>query len=106
MSTISLTFIVDGATVAEWSGEEDSHCRVYYFRRPSYFRVDLRKGLIISDGEDAAWVDDIVLPPFCFIDAQITSSDSDGFMPRRISDFKHIKQLLTQFGRTTRQLQA
>ena len=32
------------------------------------------KDNIISGGADACWVDDIVLPPFCFIDAAITQS--------------------------------
>ena len=76
-----LYFIVDGATVAEWSGNEDWAVVEFTISEGLHtLEWTYEKDFIISDGEDAAWVDDIVLPPFCFIDAQITSSDSDGVL--------------------------
>ena len=67
-----LYFIVDGATVAEWSGNEDWEVVEFTISEGLHtLEWTYEKDFIISDGEDAAWLDDIVLPPFCFIDAQI-----------------------------------
>ncbi|MBM71507.1 MAG: hypothetical protein CL847_01810 [Crocinitomicaceae bacterium] len=74
-----LYFIVDGNTVAEWSGNEDWAVEEFTIGEGLHtLRWTYEKDFIVSDGEDAAWVDDIVLPPFCFISAQITSSQSGG----------------------------
>ncbi len=76
-----LYFIIDGETIAEWSGEEDWTIEEYTISEGLHtLEWTYEKDFIISDGDDAAWVDDIVLPPFCFINAQITSSQSDGVL--------------------------
>ena len=87
-------FIVDGATVAELSGNEDWAVVEFTISEGLHtLEWTYEKDFIISDGEDAAWLDDIVLPPFCFIDAQITSSDSDGVLCPGASVTLSIKQL-------------
>ena len=72
---------IDGAQVAEWSGELDWAEEV--FTLPAGFHTIewvFEKDNIISGGADACWVDDIVLPPFCFIDATITQSGPAGVL--------------------------
>ena len=74
-----LYFIIDGDVIGEWSGNSDWEVEEYPITEGLHtLQWTYEKDFIVSDGEDAAWVDDIVLPPFCFINAQITSSQSDG----------------------------
>ena len=72
---------IDGALVAEWSGEldwaEESFPLTAGFHTITW---SYEKDNIISGGADACWVDDIVLPPFCFIDAEITQSGPPGIL--------------------------
>ena len=76
-----LRLLIDGAQVAEWSGEldwaEESFPLTAGFHTITW---SYEKDNIISGGADACWVDDIVLPPFCFIDAEITQSGAAGVL--------------------------
>ncbi len=72
---------IDGDQVAEWSGELDWAEEV--FTLPAGFHTIewvYDKDNIVSGGADACWVDDIVLPPFCFIDATISQSGAAGVL--------------------------
>lgn len=76
-----LYFRVDGQDYAEWSG--DLAWEVFEYTVPAGLHTlewTYDKDYIISDGADAAWVDDIVLPPFCFINAYITSSTGNNIL--------------------------
>ena len=76
-----LRLYIDGNEVAEWSGEldwdEESFDLTAGFHTITW---SYEKDNIISSGADACWVDDIVLPPFCFIDATITQSGAAGVL--------------------------
>jgi len=76
-----LRMYIDGAQVAEWSGEldwaEEAFDLTAGFHTISW---SYEKDNIISGGADACWVDDIVLPPFCFIDATISQSGTAGIL--------------------------
>ena len=74
-----LYFMIDGQVQAEWSGNSDWTIEEYEIEEGLHtIEWTYEKDFIVSSGEDAAWVDDIVLPPFCFISAQITSSGTEG----------------------------
>jgi hypothetical protein len=76
-----LYFRVDGQDYAEWSG--DLAWEVFEYTVPAGLHTlewTYDKDYIVSDGADAAWVDDIVLPPFCFINAYITSSTGNNVL--------------------------
>ena len=76
-----LRLLIDGQEVAEWSGEldwaEESFPLTAGFHTITW---SYEKDNIISGGADACWVDDIVLPPFCFIDAEIAQSGEPGVL--------------------------
>ena len=72
-------FMIDGQVQAEWYGNSDWTIEEYEIEEGLHtIEWTYEKDFIVSSGEDAAWVDDIVLPPFCFISAQITSSGTEG----------------------------
>ena len=76
-----LYFMVDGNEMDSWSGNED--WEEFEYTIPAGLHTlewTYEKDFIVSDGADAAWVDDIVLPPFCFINAQITSTGESGIL--------------------------
>ena len=76
-----LRMYIDGAMVAEWSGEEDWAEEAFDLTAGFHtITWSYEKDNIISGGADACWVDDIVLPPFCFIDATITQSGPQGIL--------------------------
>lgn len=70
-----LYFLVDGTEVDSWSGELDWD-EFSYPLTAGYHVLEWAyvKDNIISSGEDACWVDDIVFPAFCYIDAEVISS--------------------------------
>ena len=76
-----LRMYIDGQQVAEWSGELDWDTESFGLTA-GYHTItwSYEKDNIISSGADACWVDDIVLPPFCFIDATITQSGAAGVL--------------------------
>lgn len=76
-----LRFFIDGAEVAEWSGELD-WAEEAFDLTAGFHTLEwiFEKDNIISGGADACWVDDIVLPPFCFIDATISQSGTAGVL--------------------------
>ena len=76
-----LRMYIDGQQVAEWSGELDWDTESFGLTA-GYHTItwSYEKDNIISSGADACWVDDIVLPPFCFIDATITQSGVAGVL--------------------------
>lgn len=76
-----LRMYIDGAMVAEWSGEQDWAEEAFELTAGFHtITWSYEKDNIISGGADACWVDDIVLPPFCFIDATITQSGPQGIL--------------------------
>ncbi|MDC0600512.1 C25 family cysteine peptidase [Flavobacteriales bacterium] len=76
-----LRMYIDGAMVAEWSGEQDWAEEAFELTAGFHtITWSYEKDNIISGGADACWVDDIVLPPFCFIEATITQSGPQGIL--------------------------
>lgn len=76
-----LRMYIDGAMVAEWSGEQDWAEEAFDLTAGFHtISWSYEKDNIISGGADACWVDDIVLPPFCFIDATISQSGPEGIL--------------------------
>ena len=76
-----LRMYIDGAQVAEWSGELDWAEEAFDLTAGFHtITWSYEKDNIISGGADACWVDDIVLPPFCFIDATITQTGAEGVL--------------------------
>ena len=76
-----LRMYIDGEEVAEWSGELDWAEEAFNLTAGFHtITWSYEKDNIISSGSDACWVDDIVLPPFCFIDAEITQSGAAGVL--------------------------
>lgn len=76
-----LYFRIDGADVAEWSG--NLAWEEFEYTVPAGLHTlewTYEKDYIVSDGADAAWVDDIILPPFCYIDTYITSSTGNNVL--------------------------
>jgi hypothetical protein len=68
-----LFFYIDGVEMAAWSGEKD--WEEVSFTVPAgdhVFTWDYVKDQLISDGLDAAWIDDIIFPPF-----EVVISDID-----------------------------
>ncbi len=58
-----LKFFIDGTVAGEWSGEEDWAMASYDVSVGTHiFRWVYVKDAYVSNGEDAAWVDDIVFP--------------------------------------------
>ena len=72
--------MVDGNEMDSWSGNEDWEEFEYTIPRLHTLEWTYEKDFIVSDGADAVWVDDIVLPPFCCINAQITSTGESGVL--------------------------
>ena len=76
-----LRLYIDGNQVAEWSGELDWDQESFDLTAGFHtITWSYEKDNIISGGADACWVDDIVLPPFCFIDASISQSGEAGVL--------------------------
>lgn len=76
-----LRMYIDGSMVAEWSGEQDWAEEAFDLTAGFHtITWAYEKDNIISSGADACWVDDIVLPPFCFIDATISQSGESGIL--------------------------
>ena len=76
-----LYFIVDGEFLGEWSGSSGWVEEEFLLTAGSHtLEWRYEKDFIVSSGSDAAWVDDIVLPPFCNLDASITSSQAEGVL--------------------------
>ena len=76
-----LYFMVDGEELAEWSGSEDWAEVEFNVSAGSHtLEWNYEKDYIVSDGEDAVWVDDIILPAFCYIDVYIISSQGEGVL--------------------------
>ena len=76
-----LRMYIDGQMVSEWSGELD-WAEETFALTAGYHTVtwSYEKDNIISSGADACWVDDIVLPPFCYIDVVVTQSGTEGVL--------------------------
>ena len=76
-----LRFYIDGNMEAEWSGELDWEEETFDLTTGFHTLTwSYEKDNIISSGADAAWVDDIVLPPFCYIDAAISQTGTPGIL--------------------------
>jgi len=76
-----LYFIVDGEFMGEWTGSSGWVEEEFLLTAGSHtLEWRYEKDFIVSSGSDAAWVDDIVLPPFCNLDASITSSQAEGVL--------------------------
>ena len=76
-----LRMYIDGDMVAEWSGELDWAEEAFELTAGFHtITWSYEKDNIISSGADACWVDDIVLPPFCYIDATISQSGTEGIL--------------------------
>ena len=56
----NLIFYIDGVEKGKWSGEED-WSEISYSTTPGThtFKWEYKKDWSISEGEDAAWIDDI-----------------------------------------------
>ncbi len=94
-----LRMYIDGDMVGEWSGEldwaEESFELTAGFHTISW---SYEKDNIISSGADACWVDDIVLPPFCFIDATIVQSGEAGILcPGETVTLSTVEGFLTEW---------
>lgn len=65
-----LTFSIDNLALGEWSGEQDWEV-VSYAVTPGIhtFTWKYEKDEIVADGQDRAWVDNVILPPFEVITA-------------------------------------
>ena len=59
-----LRFYIDNIKVGEWSGEQAWHQVAFAVSAGTHsFKWSYEKDISISNGEDAAWIDNIIFPP-------------------------------------------